>query len=145
MNDGQSKTIGDFIFHGIPARHNDIERDEHGNCKFMGYVIEFGKWKIYHSGDTLYFDEMVDLLKPFSVDIAILPVNGNDPARVVAGNLNCKEASELAKEINARWVIPCHYNMFAFNTANVNEFAREAEQIDQPYRILQGGEKLELV
>ncbi len=145
LNDGQSITIGDFIFHGIPAKHNDIERDEHGNCKFMGYVIEFGKWKIYHSGDTLYFDKMVDLLKPFSIDIAILPVNGNDSARGVAGNLNCKEAAELAKEINARWVIPCHYNMFAFNTANVNEFAREAEQIDQPYRILQGGEKLELV
>jgi L-ascorbate metabolism protein UlaG (beta-lactamase superfamily) len=46
-------------------KHNEIERDENGNCKFMGYVIGFGKYKIYHSGDTLWFDEMVDLLKPF--------------------------------------------------------------------------------
>ena len=45
----------------------------------MGYVIEFGKWKIYHSGDTLWFDEMVDILKPFNADIALLPINGNDP------------------------------------------------------------------
>ncbi len=145
LNDGQSVSIGDFIFHGIPAKHNEIERDEHGNCKFMGYVIEFGKWKIYHSGDTLYFDEMVDLLKPFSVDIAILPVNGNNPARGVAGNLNCKEAAELGKAINARYVIPCHYNMFTFNTANVKEFGKEAKQIDQPYKILQGGEIFKLL
>ena len=68
----------------------------------MGYVIEFGKYKIYHSGDTLWFDEMVDLLKPFAVDVAILPINGNDPSRKVAGNLNCKEAAKLGKLIGAK-------------------------------------------
>ncbi len=141
LNDGQSVAIDDFIFYGIPARHNEIERDQHGNSKFMGYVIEFGKWKIYHSGDTLHSDKMVALLKPFSIDIALLPINGNDPAKGVAGNLNCKEAAELGKEINAQCVIPCHYNMFTFNTADVNDFANEAEHISQPYKILQGGEK----
>ena len=139
LNDGQSITIGDFIFYGIPAKHNEIERDENGNCKYMGYVIEFGNSRIYHSGDTLWFDQMVDILKPFKVDVAILPVNGNDPARGVAGNLNCEEAARLAKEINAGYVIPCHYDMFSFNTADVNEFAKHAEQINQPYKVLQGG------
>ncbi len=61
LNDGRSVTIDDFTFHGIPAKHNEIERDENGNCKFMGYVIEFGENKIYHSGDTLWFDGMVDI------------------------------------------------------------------------------------
>ena len=42
----------------------------------MGYIIRFGNWSIYHSGDTLWFDEMVDLLKPFKVDVALLPING---------------------------------------------------------------------
>jgi L-ascorbate metabolism protein UlaG (beta-lactamase superfamily) len=72
----------------------------------MGYVIEFGTYKIYHSGDTLWFDEMVDLLKPFAVDVAILPINGNDPSRKVAGNLNCEEAGMLGKAIGAKLVIP---------------------------------------
>jgi len=143
LTDGQSVTYRDFTIHGIPAKHNEIERDEMGNCKYMGYVIEFDKWKIYHSGDTLWFEEMVGLLKPFAVDIAILPINGNDPARGVAGNLNCKEAAKLAKAINAQCVIPCHYDMFTFNTADVNEFAKEAEKIDQPYKILRGGERFQ--
>src|SRR4029453_18739301 len=60
LNEGGSVTVGEFTFHGIPAKHNEIDRDEDGNCKFMGYVIEFDKYKIYHSGDTLWFDEMVD-------------------------------------------------------------------------------------
>lgn len=141
LNDGQSVTIDDFTFHGIPAKHNEIDRDEKGNCKYMGYVIVFGPYKIYHSGDTLWFDGMVDLLKPFNVDVALLPINGNKPDRKVAGNLDCKEAAELAKAINAKMVIPCHYDLFEFNTADVNEFVMEAEKINQPYKVLKGGER----
>jgi L-ascorbate metabolism protein UlaG (beta-lactamase superfamily) len=141
LNDKEMVTIDGFTFHGIPAKHNEIERDEKGNCKFMGYVIQFGRWSIYHSGDTLWFDGMADLLKPFAVDVAILPINGNDPARGVAGNLDVKEAAQLGKAIDAGIVIPCHYNMFAFNTADPSDFAREAKKIDQSFAILQHGER----
>jgi L-ascorbate metabolism protein UlaG (beta-lactamase superfamily) len=140
LNEGQSTTADGFSFHGIPAKHNEIERDANGNCRFMGFVLAFGKYKIYHSGDTLWFDEMVALLKPFAVDVALLPVNGNDPARKVAGNLNCEEAAKLGKAINAKWVIPCHYDMFEFNTADVKDFVKEAEKVKLPFKILQGGQ-----
>ena len=139
LNDGESITIDDFTFHGIPAKHNEIELDENGNCRFMGYVINFGNWSIYHSGDTLWFDAMVELLKPFKVDVALLPINGNDPSRRVAGNLNTKEAAQLGKAIGAKMVIPCHYDMFTFNTADPQDFAREARQVNQPYCILKPG------
>ncbi len=141
LNDGRSVTIGDFTFHGIPASHNEIDRDEKGHCRYMGYVIEFGRYKIYHSGDTLWFDGMTDLLLPFAVDVAILPVNGNKPERKVAGNLDCKEAALLGKAIHAGVVIPCHYDLFSFNTADVNEFVTEASAIGQPFRIMKGGER----
>lgn len=140
LNDKGSVTVEQFTFHGIPAKHNEIERDANGNCKCMGYVIEFGNWKIYHSGDTLLFDEMIDFLKPFTVDIAILPINGNDPARGVAGNLNCREAVQLGKAINAQYVIPCHYNMFHFNTASTEDFIKEAQSVDQRFVILTHGQ-----
>lgn len=143
LNDKNSLTIDEFTFHGIPAKHNEIERDEKGNCKYMGYVIEFGKYKIYHSGDTLWFDGMEELLNPFTVDVAVLPINGNKPERKVAGNLDCKEAAALGKVINAGVVIPCHYDMFTFNTADVNEFVKEAKAIRQPFKVLKGGERFD--
>lgn len=143
LNDSRSETIDGFTFHGIPAKHNEIERDKNGNLKYMGYVIGFGKFTIYHSGDTLWFDGMVDLLKSFAVDVAILPVNGNKTERKVAGNLDVKEAAELANAINAKFVIPCHYDMFSFNTADINDFIREADKIGQPYKVLKGGERFD--
>jgi L-ascorbate metabolism protein UlaG (beta-lactamase superfamily) len=140
LTNGKTVTADGFTFYGIPAKHNEIDRDENGNCKYMGYIIEFGGYKIYHSGDTLWFDEMVPLLKPFNIDVAILPINGNDPARRVAGNLNCAEAAKLAKALGVKTVIPCHYDMFSFNTADVNDFVQEAEKIHQPYCVLKGGQ-----
>jgi L-ascorbate metabolism protein UlaG (beta-lactamase superfamily) len=139
LEDGKSVTIGYFTLHGVPASHNDIERDERGRCKFMGYVIKFGEHTIYHSGDTLLYEGMAGLLNPFNINLALLPINGNDPKRGVAGNLNAREAVELAKDANIGLVIPCHYDMFTFNTADPGEFISIAESEGQAYEVLQQG------
>ncbi len=140
LNDGMSVTIDGFTFYGVPAKHNEIERDENGNCRYMGYVIKFGDYTIYHSGDTLWFGEMETILRPYKIDVALLPINGNKPERKVAGNLDHIEAVKLAKLLGVKCVIPCHYDMFTFNTADVNDFIYEAEQRQQPYKVLRGGE-----
>jgi len=141
LSDNKKISVGDFTFYGIAAKHNEIERDDRGNCKFMGYVVEFGQWRIYHSGDTLYYDGMIDILKPYHIDVALLPINGNDPARGVAGNLDYREAARLGKEIGAKYVIPCHYSMFTFNTEDPEKFVKEAQTIDQAFTVLQHGER----
>ena len=140
LNDGDHVTIGHFTLHGVPAAHNELERDEQGRCRFMGYLAEFGPWTVYHSGDTLWYEGMADRLSPFDIDLALLPINGNKPERRVAGNLNAEEAARLGREISAAVVIPCHYDMFTFNTADPADFARAAENLGQPYRVLQCGE-----
>jgi L-ascorbate metabolism protein UlaG (beta-lactamase superfamily) len=143
LNDGSSVTLDGITFHGIRAKHNELEKDDHGNYKYMGYVIEFGGYAIYHSGDTLWFDGMADILQPFNIDLALLPINGNHPERKVAGNLNSRESAELGKAIRAKMIIPCHYDMFSFNTAAVSGFAEAADEIGQPYTILRGGERFD--
>jgi L-ascorbate metabolism protein UlaG (beta-lactamase superfamily) len=144
LTDGGLAELDGFVFHGVPAAHNTIERDAQGRCRFMGYVVQFGKFTVYHSGDTLWYEGMADILKPFQPDVAFLPVNGHDPSRGVAGNLNVEEAARLGKEISARFVIPHHYHMFRFNTADPADFAYHAEQLDQPYKVLELGERLSL-
>jgi L-ascorbate metabolism protein UlaG (beta-lactamase superfamily) len=140
LSDGEVKKIGAYTFHGIPAAHNQLERDDQGNCLYMGYVIEFGTWKVYHSGDTLWYPGMEDILRPFEPDLALLPINGNKPERRVAGNLDHIEAAKLAKSIGARLVIPCHYDMFTFNTADPEELVTASIELGQPAKVLQCGE-----
>lgn len=131
-----------FRFHAVPAAHETLERDRQGRLLCLGYVIQIGPYRVYHSGDTIRYPGMAELLRPFRVDIALLPINGRAPERRVAGNLWGREAASLARDMGARLVVPCHYDMFAFNTADPREFVDACRALDQPFQVLQLGERL---
>lgn len=149
LTDGQTAEAAGFKFHGVPAAHNALERDTQGRCKFMGFVVEFKDhtghtYRVYHSGDTLWYEGIVEILKPFHLDVALLPINGNRPERRVAGNLSAEEAARLGKEIEAKLVIPHHYDLFEFNTEDPAEFVRWADEYETPFRVLKLGGKAEV-
>src|ERR1051325_226893 len=141
LDAGQFSTVGGFKIHAVPAAHEQLEKDRNGRHKFLGYVVEFGSAFIFHSGDTVPYDGMEEWLRRWPVDVALLPINGRAPERRVAGNLWGREAAQLAKDIGARLVIPCHYEMFEFNTATPEEFVAECRHLGQPYRVLRAGER----
>ncbi|MCB9939645.1 MAG: MBL fold metallo-hydrolase [Planctomycetaceae bacterium] len=141
IDDGHTIEASSFKISAVPAAHETIERDEQNHCRFLGYIVEFGNWTIYHSGDTMRYEGMANRLRSWKIDIAILPINGRAPERRVAGNLWGREAAQLGKDIFAGIVIPCHYDMFEFNTASPDEFVEECKRISQPFRVLKCGER----
>jgi L-ascorbate metabolism protein UlaG (beta-lactamase superfamily) len=144
LDDGASLTLGDIEIYGIAAAHNTVERDEDGHCRFLGYVIRWGPLTLYHSGDTLLHDQLIPSLRRFEIDLALLPINGDKPERRVAGNLDGPQAAQLAHDIGARCVIPCHYDMFEFNTASPDEFIAKCQHLGQRYVVLRPGERFDL-
>ena len=142
MDDDEGKFLGPWEIEGVAAAHNEVDKDERGLCRFMGFDIGFGDFNVYHSGDTLWHEGLVPELCESSPNVALLPINGNKPARRVAGNLNGVEAAALAKAINAGTVVPCHYHMFTFNTEEPDEFVATCERLGQECRVLRGGERL---
>jgi L-ascorbate metabolism protein UlaG (beta-lactamase superfamily) len=140
VDDGTSVALSGIRFSGVASAHETVERDEQGCSKFLGYVLQFGGWTVYHSGDTIRYPGMVERLRPFGVHVALLPINGRAPERRVPGNLFGTEAAQLAKDIAADLVIPCHFEMFEFNSASPTEFIGECRRLGQPCRVLQCGE-----
>jgi len=138
---GQTAAVAGFSIAAVPAAHDVREQDAAGHERYLGYIVRCGDWTIYHSGDTRLYDGMVELLRPYRVDIALLPINGRAPERRVAGNLNGKEAATLAHAIGAAVAIPCHYDMFTFNTATPEAFVRTAAALGQKVVILACGER----
>lgn len=134
---GHSTDAGPFRIEAVPAAHDEL------GPEFVGYIVRCGPWTIYHSGDTLLYEGMAERLRAHQVDVALLPINGRAPERHVPGNLNAKEAAQLGKQIGARTVIPCHYDMFEFNTADPRDFVDACNAIRQPYHILRCGERWE--
>jgi L-ascorbate metabolism protein UlaG (beta-lactamase superfamily) len=141
VNDGTTVEVSGIRFTGVASAHESVERDDQGRSRFLGYVLQFGEWVVYHSGDTIRYPEMAEDLRTFGVDVALLPINGRAPERRVPGNLSGPEAARLAKDIGARTVIPCHFEMFEFNTASPDEFVAESRRIGQSFRVLGCGER----
>ena len=141
LDDGTSVETSGIKFSGIASAHEALERDEHGRAKYLGYVLQFGGWTIYHSGDTVWYEGMSEKLWPFKIDVALLPINGRSPERRVPGNLFGREASQLARDIEAKLVIPCHFEMFEFNTALPDEFVEQCRKLGQQFKVLRCGEQ----
>ena len=142
LNDGEAVTGGGMEFFGITAAHEEIERDEEGRSLFLGFVVRIGPWTVYHSGDTIMHDGLVKQLSRFDIDVAFLPINGRIPDSGIMGNLNGAEAAQLANDIGAKLVIPCHYGMFEHNTATTDLFVKTCEAIGQEYEVPQHGERV---
>jgi L-ascorbate metabolism protein UlaG (beta-lactamase superfamily) len=142
LSDGDVFVDTDWEVLGVTAAHNDVKRDEEGRCHYIGFIIKRGDFTLYHSGDTLLHDGLLETLQPHRFDVMLLPINGNKPERRVSGNLSGPEAATLAHTCGARMVVPCHYDMFSFNTESPDAFTESCEQLGQPFRVLQCGERL---
>lgn len=132
---GDTTRVGPFTIEAVPAAHEELAPT------YVGYVVRCGRWTLYHSGDTIRFEGMDDLLRRHAVDVALLPINGRAPERRVAGNLDAAEAAQLGRDIGARVVIPCHFEMFAFNTADPATFVEAVNRVGQRGDVLRCGEQ----
>lgn len=142
LDDAATAAVGPFTLIGVPAAHEQIDQDDQGRHRTIGLILRCGPHTIYHSGDTMLYDGIAGKLRPFNVDVALLPINGRVPERRVAGNMNGAEAAQLAKDIGAKVVIPHHYDLFEFNTADPDtEFVPACKKLEQPCRVLQLGER----
>ena len=113
--------------HGVSmeAGYSDGTDVPPGLPRFLGYVIDLAGIRIYHAGDTIIFPELIEALTPLGIEIALLPINGRDFFREregLVGNMNGREAAELAATIGAKVVVPMHWDAISGNTVSPGEF-----------------------
>lgn len=135
-----------FVVRAVPSAHEGLDTDPEGRHLALGYVIEAEGLRLYHSGDSLAYDGLIEWIGPGPFDVLFLPINGRDPARGVPGNMSAAEAVDLAARIRPRFVVPHHYDMFTFNTVPVSRFEAEARRLPGGVapRVLRCGERWEV-
>jgi len=141
----ETLTIHGLTVHVIPSAHPHLGYSEAEGYTFVGYLFEIDGITLYHSGDTVLYEGLADRLRPYAVDLAFLPINGTTPhlqALNVPPNMNMNEAIQLATAVDVACLVPCHYDMFTFNTVAIAEFISLVAQTPQNYRVLQCGEKI---
>jgi L-ascorbate metabolism protein UlaG (beta-lactamase superfamily) len=113
--------------HPIPARHGVNMSDAYtfgeelsnGLVRYLGYVIDLGGVRIYHSGDCIPYPGQAARLQALRPQLALLPINGRDFFREteanIVGNMDYREAARLASDIGVQLLIPMHWELFAQN------------------------------
>ena len=98
-------TIGDLSLRAtfaIPLGGDDLTH--------VGYLVAAqGGPKFYFTGDTGYHDVLAISVAEHKPDVMVTVING------VFRNLGPADAAHLARQINPKVVIPCHYDLFRDN------------------------------
>ena len=135
---GCKKTIGCNI--GGTVKLNGLElvftQAFHSMSSNPSGVIIFYKDKtIYHAGDTSVFGDMKLIGEMYPIDLAFLPVGGHF-------TMGLKEAKKAVDLLNAKKVIPIHYDTFELIKQDINE--NLVEESNSELIILKPGEEITL-
>jgi L-ascorbate metabolism protein UlaG (beta-lactamase superfamily) len=115
--------------YAAPSAHPRLDWTADGGYPYLGYLIRFGRWTIYHAGDCALYEGLAERLRPYNVSVALLPIGGN--------NFSVSEAAQLAADIGATWIVPMHYR------GGAEEFIDHllGHRPDQQFMVFERGEK----
>ncbi|TYZ28438.1 metal-dependent hydrolase [Selenomonas caprae] len=103
-----------------------------------GYVISMSGLKIYFAGDTALFGDMQLIGRKDEIDYAILPVGDNY-------TMGLEDAALAAQWLNARHVIPVHYNTWPIINQDVKKYREITEAMSRAeVHVVEPGVELEL-
>ena len=105
--------VDDLRIETVPAYN--VDKDFHPkNDKKIGFIVEFGNDRLYHTGDSDIIPEMKDT-KP---SVLLIPVSGTYV-------MTAEEASKAVNElINPKIAIPMHYGTIVGNKEDAIRFSK---------------------
>ena len=114
IGNGEQDMFGDVSIDAIPAQNTTEERmNYHPPGRDNGYVLTFGDFKVYISGDTEPTPEMLALE---DIDLCFLCMN-------LPFTMTAEQAAEAVAEFKPTYVYPYHYRGQDGGTQDPEHFA----------------------
>ncbi len=134
----------------VPSAHTELEHNPERGYPYLGYVVEWNGVTVYHAGDTVVYEGLIETLSAWQIDVALVPINGRDffrTARGIIGNTDFREAAELAEAQGFGLIVPTHYDLISGNTADPGHFVSHLYNLNpmRPHKLLLPGELLYFV
>lgn len=145
--DGQRVPGLPFAIDPIPSEHGVNVSDAYdfgrstpdSPARYLGYVIELGGARVYHSGDTTWWTGQEDAIRALGAHVALLPINGRDPVREegnLVGNLDHREAALLADRAGVDLLVPMHWDMMVNNPGFPDHLVRVVHHLNLDLNLL---------
>ena len=144
---GEPLEVSGATVTAVPSAHTGLEYDAERGYPYLGYVIEWNGVTVYHAGDTVVYEGLVETLSAWDIDLAFVPINGRDyfrTSRNIIGNTDFRETAELTEVLDIGLIVPTHYDLIEGNTSDPGHFASHLYAMNpmRPHKLLRPGELL---
>jgi L-ascorbate metabolism protein UlaG (beta-lactamase superfamily) len=114
-----------------PCKHwgARILHDEHRG--YGGFVLEHAGRRLFHAGDTAYFDGFKEIGTRCQPEIALLPIGAYLPEAFRTVHMGPDEAVKAFRDLGAHWLVPMHYGTFRLSFEAMDEPPRWLGEIVQ--------------
>ncbi|WP_010273434.1 metal-dependent hydrolase [Paenibacillus senegalensis] len=138
MNTGGSYNFDGFTAKFTLAFHSSsVGEDGQYAGQPAGILLTMGGKTLYHAGDTALFGDMKVIGELHSIDLAALPIGDNY-------TMGPEDAIVAAKWINAKQVLPIHYNTFPVIKQDPYQYVSRLEEQGLSGRVLAAGDSIEV-
>ena len=128
-----------------PSKHWGARTLHDQHRGYGGFVLEHQSRKIYHCGDSAYFDGFKEIGEKLRPEIALLPIGAYHPESFRRVHMGPDEAIKAFKDLGAKFFVPMHYGTFKLSFEDLAEPPRwlleiaAAENLTKQIKILDEG------
>jgi L-ascorbate metabolism protein UlaG (beta-lactamase superfamily) len=117
----ESFSHGDWKVTLTPSKHWGARmiRDEHRG--YGGFVLEHQGRRVYHAGDSAYFEGFKQIGERCAPEIALLPIGAYFPDSFRKVHIGPDDAVRAFQDLQARWLVPMHYGSFKLSFEHMDE------------------------
>jgi L-ascorbate metabolism protein UlaG (beta-lactamase superfamily) len=104
-----------------PSQHWGARTLHDHHRGYGGFVLEHQGRKIYHAGDSAYFDGFKEIGRRLAPEIALLPIGAYHPESFRRVHMGPDEAVKAFRDLGARRLVPMHYGAFKLSFEGIND------------------------
>ena len=105
----------------VPAQHWGARTLIDTKRGWGGFVLEYRGRRIYHAGDSAYFDGFREIGARLAPEIAMLPIGAYYPESFRHVHMGPDEALKAYNDLGAKHLVPMHYGTFKLSFEDMEE------------------------
>lgn len=118
-----------------PSKHWGARTLHDAHRGYGGFVLEHQGRKIYHAGDSAYFEGFAEIGRRLAPDIALLPIGAYHPETFRHVHMGPDEALKAFCDLRARVMVPMHYGTFRLAFEDMDEPPRWLMELARQQRL----------
>jgi L-ascorbate metabolism protein UlaG (beta-lactamase superfamily) len=112
-----------------PSKHWGARTLHDHHRGYGGFVLEHQGRKIYHAGDSAYFEGFAEIGEKLRPEIALLPIGAYHPETFRRVHMGPDEAVIAFRDLRAKLLVPMHYGTFKLSFESLDEPPRWLKEI----------------